>query len=265
MVTARPGPHPSAMRSVSRPRPDRHLGGLVWRTLAGAILLAIGLSLAYLVIGTPFVDHLLPGSSGASRMGASPVLVWGLALGAGGALSIAGTNRLAGTLASVRGRRGGRSPVMRMKGALPADILVSAAVLPHEGRAIPELVIGPFGVAVVEELAGRDRSRRSGQGWETRTRHGWVPAEAPLDAIARDADRVRHWLTTSDLDYVVRVYAALVTTDTTIDRTPSCAVIREAQIPAWLAALPRQRSFSEGRRNHLLSRIHGAATAPRRH
>ena len=76
--------------------------------------------------------------------------------------------------------------------------------------------------------------------------------------VARDAERVRHWLANGDLDYVVRVYAALVTTDAAIPRSPLCAVISEDQIPAWLAALPRQRSFSAGRRNHLLTRVRAA-------
>jgi len=57
---------------------------------------------------------------------------------------------------------------------------------------------------------------------------------------------------------VVRVYAALVTTDTAIPRSGLCAVITEDQIPAWLAALPRQRSFSAARRNHLLTRVRAA-------
>jgi hypothetical protein len=253
------------MTSIPRPRPDRHIGRLVWGTLAGAGLVAIGLGLAYLVIQTPLVDRLLAGNGGTSGLATSSVVVWSLALAAGGGLLVAGTNRLAGTLASVRGRRSGRSPLMRTKSALTADILVAAPVVPHDGRPIPELAIGPFGVAVVHELAGRDRFRRNEHGWEMRTRDGWVPAEPPLDTLARDADRVRHWFTTSDLDYVVRVYAALVTADSTIQRTPTCAVIREAQIPAWLAALPRQRSFSEGRRKHLLSRLQGAAGASRRH
>jgi hypothetical protein len=253
------------MTSIPRPRPDRHIGRLVWGTLAGAGLVAIGLGLAYLVIETPLVDRLLAGNPGGSGLATSSVVVWSLALAAGGGLLVAGTNRLAGTVASVRGRRTGRSPLTRMDRTLTPDILVAAAVIPHDGRPIPELAIGPFGVAVVHELTGRDRLRRNGQGWEMRTHDGWVPAESPLDAVARDADRVRHWLTTSDLDYVVRVYAALVTTDDTIQRTPTCAVIREAQIPAWLGALPRQRSFSEGRRNHLLSRLQGTAGASRRH
>ena len=35
------------------------------------------------------------------------------------------------------------------------------------------------------------------------------------------------------------------------------AVITPDQIPAWVEALPRQRSLSAGRRHHLLARIHG--------
>ena len=99
-----------------------------------------------------------------------------------------------------------------------------------------------------------------------RTGDGWVPTEHPLDRVARDAERVRHWLTHGDLDYVVRVYAALVTPDATIARTPLCAVISDDQIPDWLAALPRQRSFSAARRSHLLIRIReaGVGEASRR-
>jgi hypothetical protein len=145
-------------------------------------------------------------------------------------------------------------------GVLSDEIVVAAGVVPPDGRPIPELVVGPFGIAIVHELEGRDRLREVGHGWEIRTRDGWVPTEGPLEAAARDAERVRHWLANGDLDYVVRVYAALVTTETAIARSPLCAVITEDQIPAWLAALPRQRSFNAGRRNHLLSRIRTAGS-----
>ena len=39
-----------------------------------------------------------------------------------------------------------------------------------------------------------------------------------------DAERVRHWLNHGDLDFVVRVYAGLVTTDPSMLRSPLCAV-----------------------------------------
>jgi hypothetical protein len=260
------GPQACVMQSIPRPRPDRHTGALVWGTLAGACLVAFGLSLAFLVIGTPLVARLLPASQAGNGQVTSALLVWALSLAAGAALLVAGTNRLAKTVASVRARSAGRSPVMRAIGKLPDDILVAAGVVPHDGRPIPELVIGPFGVAIVHELDGPDRLRHAAHSWEMKTSEGWVPTEHPLDRVARDAERVRHWLTHGDLDFVVRVYAALVTPDATVPRSPLCAVISDDQIPAWLAALPRQRSFSAARRNHLLTRIResGAAEAPRR-
>ena len=249
------------MQSIPHPTPARHLGRLVWGTLAGACLVAAGLSLAFLVITTPLVAQLVPGSrSGPSQL-SLPMLVWVLAVAAGTALLLAGTNRLAMAVASVRAGRASRSVVTRAMGDLSDEIAVAAGVAPPDGRPIPELVVGPFGVAIVHELDGRDRLRQVGLGWEIRTHDGWVPTEGPLEAVARDAERVRHWLANGDLDYVVRVYGALVTSDTTIPRSPLCAVIKEDQIPAWLAALPRQRSFSAGRRNHLLTRVRAAGTA----
>ena len=249
------------MQSIPNPGPDGHVSRLVWGTLAGAGLVAVGLGLAFLVIETPLVAMLVPGSLTGSSQVTSATLVWALALAAGAALLVAGTNRLAITVASVGRRAAGRSAVMRVMGRLPEDVVVTAGVVPDHGRPIPELVIGPFGVAIVHEMEGRDRLRQAGQGWETRTREGWVPTEPPLDAVARDTDHVRYWLTHGDLDFVVRIYAALVTPDATMARSALCAVISEDQIPAWLAALPRQRSFSAGRRNRLLTRIRESAAS----
>jgi hypothetical protein len=249
------------MQSPPRSGPDGHVSRLVWGTLAGAGLVAVGLGLAFLVIETPLVARLVPSPLTGSNQVTSAMLVWALSLAAGAALLIAGTNRLAVTVASVRSRAAGRSVVMRVMGRLPEDVMVAAGVIPNEGRPIPELVIGPFGVAIVDELKSRDRLRQVGGGWEAHTREGWLPTEAPLDAVARDADRVRFWLTHGDLDFVVRVYAALVTSDTTIPRSATCAVITVDQIPDWLASLPRQRSFSAGRRNHLLARIRAAGAS----
>ena len=254
------------MQSIPRSGPDGHLSRLVWGTLAGACLVAVGLGLAFLVIGTPLVARLVPGSLTGSSQVTPAMLIPALSLAAGAALLVAGTSRLAATVASVRQRAAGRSPVTRVMAKLPDEIVVAAGVIPHDGPRIPEVVIGPFGVAIVHELGRRDRLRLSAQGWEERTREGWVPTDSPLEAVARDVDRVRFWLTHGDLDFVVRVYGALVSPDTTIPRSPVCAVISNEQIPAWLAALPRQRSFSAGRRNRLLTRIRGAGVpeAPRR-
>ncbi len=103
---------------------------------------------------------------------------------------------------------------------LPGDIVVATGVVPDDGRPIPELVVGPFGIAVIHELRPREIIRPVGSGWEKRTSKGWVPTEYPVDRVNRDAERIRHWLTTGDMDFVVRVYAALVTTDSRIPRSP---------------------------------------------
>ena len=251
-------PHRSVMQLISAPRSAGRFGPIVGGTLVGASLVATGLGLAFLTIGTPFVSRLVPASRvGSTQLGIA-MIVWSLALIAGAALAAAGTNRLAATVASVRRRAAPRSPVLRMIDTLPDEVVVAIDVVPNDGRPIPELVIGPFGVAVVHEMDPREATRRVGTSWEAKTPEGWVAAEAPLDRVARDAERIRHWLAHGDLDFVVRVYAALVTTDASIPRSAGCAVITPDQIPSWIEALPRQRSFTAGRRHHLLARVRQA-------
>jgi hypothetical protein len=68
----------------------------------------------------------------------------------------------------------------------------------------------------------------------------------------RDAERVRRWLAGADLEFVVRVYAALVVSDRVLQRSPTCAVIGVDQISHWIASLPRQRTLTAGRRARLM-------------
>jgi hypothetical protein len=89
-------------------------------------------------------------------------------------------------------------------------------------------------------------------GWEARTTDGWRPTDDPFEGATRDADRVRRWFAMADLDFVVRVYAVLLVTDSGIERSPTCASITAGQLPAWLASLPRQRTLTTGRRALLL-------------
>jgi hypothetical protein len=249
------------MQSISPTRPTGRLGPLVGSTLLGAGLVAAGLGLAYMAIETPLVSRLVPaGPLGSSGLGVS-MLAWWCAVVAAAGLAVAGANHLAAMVASIRSHAARRPPLSRMLQALPDDVVVATGLVPDEGRPIPEVAIGAFGIAVVHEMGSAASVRRVGQAWETRTTEGWAPAEYPLEGVARDAERVRHWLANGDLDYVVRVYAALVTDDPSIQRSASCAVISADQVPAWIAALPRQRSLSAGRRHHLLARVRGAAAS----
>ena len=246
------------MQLITPHRPQPHSGSLVAGTLLGAISIAGGLALAFVALDTQVAARLLPGWRMALPPVGTALLVWALVLVAGACLLLAGTNRLAEVAATVRVRRRRRSPVVAALGSLPADVTVATDVVPADGRPIPELVIGPFGVAVIHELGRREVIRQVGTSWERRTRDRWGPTEHPLDAAERDAERVRHWLTTGDLDFVVRVHAALVTADPSMLRSPLCAVITAAQIPDWIAALPRQRTLTEGRRQQIVARVRGA-------
>jgi hypothetical protein len=245
------------MQMISPTRPDRRLGPLVGGTVLGAGLVVSGLGLAFMAIGTPLVSRLVPAGRPDSNQLSLSMLALACAVVAGAALAVAGTNQLAALVASVRSYAGRRSPMARMIGSLPDDLVVATNAAPGEGRPIPVLIVGPFGVAVMHEMGGPESIRRVGQSWESRTSGGWAAAEYPLDGLTRDAERVRRWLANGDLDFVVRVYAALVTDDSSIARSPVCAVISADQIPAWIEALPRQRSFSAGRRHHLLARVRG--------
>ena len=249
--------HDVSMHTMS-PRRPTPLDSVVGRTVVGAGLVAAGLGIAYMAIGTPFVSRLVPVGVSNSSQPVLPLLVLASALVAGAALSVAGTNWLAVSVASVRSRAvRGTALVQAIAERLPGAVVVSG-VVPGQGRPIPQLVIGPFGVVVLQAMGPRDALRGVGRSWEARTIEGWVPTEHPLDHVARDAERTRHWLTHDDLGFVVRVYAVLIAPAGSIPRSPLVAVISADQVPDWIASLPRQRSLTAGRQGHLVARARQA-------
>jgi hypothetical protein len=247
---------------VRRRTDDR--AGILGPAIVGAGLAATGLCFGLLAVSTPFATRVAGGPTSGSAVLPTTIAVWGLALIAAAGLLVAGTQRLAGTLSSIRASAPRRSIVGRAVSGLPLDIDVWLGATPGSGHPIPELVSGPFGLVVFHELGRGEALRRIGSTWEARTDAGWMPTEHPVDRAGRDAERVRHWLNQGDLDFVVRVYAAVVTADVSIPRSPGCAVLTEAQIPDWLAALPRQRSLTPGRRERLANRIARAIGPDRR-
>ena len=126
--------------------------------------------------------------------------------------------------------------------------------LPDGSRIVPEIVIGPFGAAVIEELppigAVVNRGPRS---WDVRLADGKIHMiDHPLEHATRDAERVRTWFGGEDSDHVVKVYAAVVGTDPNVSRTPGCAYITAEQVGPWLRSLPIQRSFDADRRERVI-------------
>jgi hypothetical protein len=247
------------MTLITPHRRAPRLGMLVSGSLFGALLTAAGLGIAYLALATPLVsvvsaDRLT--GSGRPPMGLG---ILALSLVAGGALLLAGANRLAITLASLRATDGPAGPGARALAGVGDAVAVLADVVPGEGRPIPELAVGAFGVAVLHALPTGLQVRQVGTAWEYRTRDGWMPMENPLDQASRDAERVRRWYSLADLDFVVRVYAAVITADASIPRSVTCAVVTTGQLPAWIGALPSQRSLTPARR----LRLRALASTPR--
>jgi hypothetical protein len=246
--------HPVRVSFGTTHQAPPRFGRLVGTTLLGFVLVDAGLALAYLTITTPGVASLVPGVGGGGGSVAIGLGVWSFSLIAGGALLAAGTDRLARIVALVKLAQAGGGPAARALRTTD-DLVVVANVAFRDGRPIPELVIGSFGAAVIHALPAVNQVRHGASGWESHRDGAWAPIEDPLDAAMRDADRVRRWLAGADLEFVVRVYAALVVDDRVVQRSPTCAVLAANQIPAWIASLPRQRTLTAGRRARLATLV----------
>jgi hypothetical protein len=229
-------------------------GQILFGLVFGTILLATAISVAYLTMATPFLISISAGPLTLGRV-VIGVLAWTLALTAPVGFGLLGMLRIIGAIdqmaTAVR-----RSPTVRIARSLGDQAHVAANVLLPDGRPVPELVIGPFGAAVISELPPARTLRRVSARWEQRVAGGlWRPIEDPRDRAVRDAERVRRWFGGEDQEYVVRVHAAVVDASLTIERTPACAVIAPGQIAAWLAALPLQRGMTADRRAHLVAQV----------
>ena len=248
--------------SAASAPPRRQFGAIVSGTLVGAILVAGGLSLAYLAFATPMLGMLLPsGRLDPGRMTAGMV-VMALALIAPVTFVAVGTTRLARLLASLRSRRDQGATLDRLAPILPSDVVGASDVTLYDGRTVPVLLVGAFGVVVLRDAPRAGISRVTGSTWELRTAAGWAPTENPMERASRDADRVRQWLSHDDRDFLVKTYAAvLAPAERGLPRSASCAVLSMEQLPAFLASLPAQRSLTSSRLDGILDQIRGAVGA----
>lgn len=242
-------------RAPSRPPIVPLLGG----TVVGGVLVVGGLLLAYIALATPVLGSLLPGGRPDAARMAVGMLVWGIALVAPAAFLLAGANRLARTLSAVRRHVPHRSGPLRALHDLPEGMVWLDGLILPDGRPVSNLVVGPFGAAVVRELPPAAVTRVREGRWEARGSRGWIALEDPLERAARDAERVRRWMGHDDADFVVKVYAAVVGPEPAIARTAGCAVLTPEQLPGWLAALPPQRSLTESRRARMVELARSAA------
>lgn len=226
------------------------------RSLAVAILLLMaGAALAWLSLGTPLVTGFIPlGRPGALQI-AGGIVVWGFAIVIPAVFLIMGITRMAAVLEAVTSMRP-RRVTPQLASALGPDHVAATDLLLPGGRRLHELVVGPFGIVVLGAVPPPSFSRHVGSRWEIRDDRGrWIPIEDPVQRASRDAERVRGWLATEDRDFLVRVYAAVVTEDDRVDRSSTCAVVTPAELGAWLAALPPQRGLNGDRRERVQERI----------
>lgn len=231
-------------------RPPRPVGSVLGETLVGTSLILLGVWLVCLALTTRIVGVLVaavgPGAAGP----AIGILAWAAMLAAPAGLVLLGTDRLARMLAAVRSgiRRRRPDPLA----TLPHDVAVIRGIRLDDGRGAPTLLVGGFGVAVVHGLPGAGKGPRSDV-----LQAGTPPAD-PRDPVTRDAERLRHWLSQREVDFVVRVYAAILTSDDTLSRSAACAVVTGEQLAAWVASLPRQRSLTLDRRTRLVGLLRDA-------
>jgi hypothetical protein len=187
--------------------------------------------------------------------------VWGFAIVVPAAFLIMGVAKLASVLESLAGSRPKRVTPHLARALGPDHLAATDLVLPG-GRRVHEMVLGPFGIAVLGDVPPRSFTRHVGARWEIRDSRGrWIAIENPVQRASRDAERVRSWLASEDRDFLVRVYAAVATDDRTIERSPDCAVVATSDLASWLEALPVQRGLTTGRREHLVELVRSLAAA----
>lgn len=227
-------------------------GGLV----VAAALLATGAALGYIAFGTSFVTQFSLNPRPGPGQVAAAILGWAFAFTGPGVFFLVGIARIAAVVDLVGATRPRRSRVTKLAPNLSDDYVAASRVVLPDGRRVPELVLGPFGIAVIEYLPPPAATRQVGGRWEVRLENGrWIPFENPLDRATRDAEAVRRWVADGDRDFVVKVYAAVVAPDESLARTSTCAVLTADRVPGWLSSLPPQRSLTPTRRERLVELV----------
>lgn len=228
---------------------------------AGSASIVASVGLLYLVFGANFIGGFMPTGRPTTYELVAGALAWTFALTAPAGFGLVGVARLITGYDRWRARRPRVTPALRLRRAIGDDHVVATGVrLPDGSRVLPELVVGPFGAAVLSELpptgAVMSRGVRS---WEVRVGSGQIRTiENPLLLAAHDADRVRAWLSPDDADHVLKVYAAVVGSDPLVQRTPNVALVAPAQVADWLTSLPSQKSLDSGRRGKIVKQIRAA-------
>lgn len=235
-------------------RPGRR--AVVRGAAIAVLLLAAGVSLGWFLLTTPVLrDVMIAGPRPTPTQMIAGVVAWALALVVPAGFVLLGVAQAVGTLERAAASRL-RPHLNRLARELGDDYLVVTGLRLPEGRRIPELVVGPFGIAVIAEAPTFAGMRRMGGRWEMRDARGrWTAVDSPLDRTIRDGERIRRWLGEHDRDFVVKVHAAVVSADPDIGRAPGCTVVAPGDVVAWLRSLAPQRGLTPARRDHVVELV----------
>lgn len=245
------------IRAHARRRPSRR--ALTLARLIGALYVITGLCLAYLTLATPFVDVFAAHGRAVSSENAFHALGWLTALGLPAICLLLGTHRIL-DFADLQSPLAARRDLLAGLGSSLGTDYVSVRDLSLPGgRPVSTLIVGPHGILVLGQLPSAQHARVTDGRWEARVgADEWVAIENPLERTARDAEAVRRWLASDEHDFMVKVYAAVISADESVARSTTTAVVGRGKIPAFLAALPPHRTFTSARRRLVLDRIRSA-------
>src|SRR5258706_402910 len=176
------GPDPSTMAAMQVIASQRAAQGRPSRVQVitalglGAVLVGGSVTLLYLVFAAGFLDQFTPAGRPTTYQVVSGALAWAFALTAPAAAGLVGLLRLATAYERFQARRPRVTPAVRLARAIGDDHIVATGLrLPDGSRIVPELVIGPFGAAVIEELpAASSVLSRGVRSWEIRAGVGNV-------------------------------------------------------------------------------------------
>jgi hypothetical protein len=224
-----------------------------------SMLVTVGALLGLLIVTTPVITQLMPGLRPTGTQIAIAIVAFAFAIVVPAGFVILGVARAVATL-ELLGVLRPTAQGSKLVGTLDDRFQVATSLRLPDGRYIHELVLGPFGLAVIGDSPPRELSRVVGGRWELRSgRKGWRPVESPVERTARDAERVRRWLGGEDQDFVAKIYAVVVSTDPRVERSPGCVVVPPDQVAAWLESLPPQRGLTENRYEELVELIRSVA------
>ena len=197
------------------------------------------LACGWLCLGTPIVSGFIPHGRPSPMQTAIGILVWGFAIIVPAAFLIMGVAQLASVARGVARlaaphRSPRTSPGRSAPTTWPRPTSSSRA-----DDASTSWSSGRSGSSVLGDVPPPPSSRHVGSRWEVRDEPRAVdPHRGPVERASRDAERVRGWLAADDRDFLVRVYAAIVTDDDGSSGPRPVRSWRPRTSPAWLEALP---------------------------